>query len=531
MLLKTEPTTRVSKPTGQETGKPLAFSALTDVFSAIEATSKRLEILQILSQFYRKIIEESPQDLIKSVYLCINRIAPEYEGTELGVGESILIKAIGQSTGRELKKIKEELSELGDLGQVAVLSRKRQPTMFRSSALTVQDVFEQLHSLANMTGNKSQDRKMGIITRLLSACQGQDAKYLIRMLEGKLRIGLAEKSVITALGQAAVYEQALVQAGGSKAKLDVDSLSAVFERGVDEVRNVYSQLPSYDLIIPALLEVISNPDDTGGVANLSSRCKLTPGVPLKPMLAKPTKAIGEVLDKFENTKFTCEYKYDGERAQVHLLPDGSMRIFSRNSEDMSVKYPDMIPVIPKISKPEQHVQSFVLDCEAVAWKLPERGEDGQVVKEGHMLPFQELARRKRKDVKIEEIQVRVKLFAFDLLFLNGESLLDRELAQRRALLKENFHSVPNEFDFATAEDCYSTEEIQAFLDQSIQDGCEGLMVKTLSGAEAQYKPSQRSTNWLKLKKDYRTYSIFASFRSLSLAVSTCLPFSYSFFFF
>lgn len=482
--------------------KPLAFSALAETFAAIEATTKRLEILQILSQFYRKVIEESPEDLIKAVYLCINRIAPEYEGTELGVGESILIKAIGTSTGRELKKIKTELSQLGDLGSVAVLSRKRQPTMFRSSALTVRNVFSQLQDLAKMTGSKSQDRKMGIITRLLSACNGDEAKYLIRMLEGKLRIGLAEKSVITALGQAAVYEQALTEAGGDKSELDVDSLAPVFERGVEQVRDVYSQLPSYDLIIPALLAAIREPEASGGVENLSSVCKLTPGVPLKPMLAKPTKAIGEVLDKFENIEFTCEYKYDGERAQVHLLSDGSMRIFSRNSEDMSVKYPDMVPVIPKITVPEQNVTSFVLDCEAVAWNVPELDAEGKIVKEGHMLPFQELSRRKRKDVKLEDIKVRVKLFAFDLLYLNGEALLDRELAVRRALLRDNFRSVPNEFDFATAKDCYSTDEIQAFLDQSIHDSCEGLMVKTLKGSEAQYKPSQRSTNWLKLKKDY-----------------------------
>lgn len=149
------------------------------------------------------------------------------------------------------------------------------------------------------------------------------------------------------------------------------------------------------------------------------------GIPLKPMLAKPTKAISEVLDRFEGKKFTCEYKYDGERAQVHYY-DGKLSVFSRNSEDMSVKYPDLIEHMSKVSqripsynnqwaetlrqciKPE--TKSFVLDAEAVAWDSEEH----------KILPFQELSRRKRKDVKAEDIKVKVHIFAFDLLFLNGE---------------------------------------------------------------------------------------------------------------
>ena len=104
--------------------------------------------------------------------------------------------------------------------------------------------------------------------------------------------------------------------------------------------NSSSELPSYDMIIPAALE--------HGIMNLRENCKLRPGIPLKPMLAKPTKAITEVLDRFEGQTFTCEYKYDGERAQVHLLPDGSVAVFSRNSEDMSKKYPDLVEQLPHV---------------------------------------------------------------------------------------------------------------------------------------------------------------------------------------
>jgi len=157
---------------------------------------------------------------------------------------------------------------------------------------------------------------------------------------------------------------------------------------------------------------------------LNEHCKLTPGVPLKPMLAKPTKAIGEVLDRFEGKRFTCEYKYDGERAQVHRLQDGTVAVFSRNSEDMTKKYPELADRLPKVRAHSPKIEScsptfqcikegttsFVLDAEAVAIDKTT----------GKLQPFQELSRRKRKDVKVEDITVQVCLFAFDLLFLNGE---------------------------------------------------------------------------------------------------------------
>lgn len=147
---------------------------------------------------------------------------------------------------------------------------------------------------------------------------------------------------------------------------------------------------------------------------------------MKPMLAKPTKSITEVLDRFEGKNFTCEYKYDGERAQIHYVahdsPEqyhsnvphpgkgdkGLSAIFSRNSEDLSKKYPDILAKLDTWIKKE--TKSFVLDCETVAWDLVEK----------KVLPFQQLMTRKRKDVKVEDVKVKVCVFAFDMLFHNGE---------------------------------------------------------------------------------------------------------------
>jgi DNA ligase-1 len=257
-----------------------------------------------------------------------------------------------------------------------------------------------------------------------------------------------------------------------------------------------SNLPSYDVIIPAMLK--------HGIMKLADNCKLQPGVPLKPMLAKPTKSITEVLDRFENQTFTCEYKYDGERAQIHYVakdspvqyegaspaaktPGGGIAaIFSRNSEDLSKKYPDILQKLNTWVKSD--TKSFVLDCESVGWDMVEK----------KVLPFQTLMTRKKKDVKAEDIKIKVCVYAFDLLFLNGEAMVEKSLRERREKLHEAFTPVEGEFQFATSMNGQEIDEIQTFLDESVKASCEGLMVKMLDGTESGYEPSKRSRNWLKV---------------------------------
>jgi len=262
--------------------------------------------------------------------------------------------------------------------------------------------------------------------------------------------------------------------------------------------SMHSNLPSYDVIIPAMLE--------HGIENLQANCKLQPGIPLKPMLAKPTKAITEVLDRFENQTFTCEYKYDGERAQIHYVAKDSPQqykgaataatktatgglaaIFSRNSEDLSKKYPDILEKLNTWVKSD--TKSFVLDCESVGWDVVEK----------KVLPFQQLMTRKKKDVKVEDVKVKVCVFAFDLLFLNGEAVVEKSLRERRELLHSAFNPIEGEFQFATSMNGQEIDEIQLFLDDSVKASCEGLMVKMLDGAESGYEPSKRSRNWLKVR--------------------------------
>ncbi|KAI9754136.1 MAG: hypothetical protein M1815_005776 [Lichina confinis] len=511
---------------------PVPYAALCTTFSLIELTTKRLIILSLCAQFLRQVLRLTPEDLLPTVQLMVNKLAADYAGVELGIGESLIMKAIGEATGRRSAAIKSDHNEIGDLGLVAAKSRSNQPTMFKPKPLTVRGVHEGLLAVATVTGQGAQSRKVAGIKKLLSAADAQsagrdkgvdvnvdkggasEAKYLIRFLEGKLRLGLAEKTVLVALAQAMVAHE--VSATGKIPSTEqlakgeailktvyrylAPLLSSAAVRTSTLTGGCGSELPSYEVIIPASLK--------HGISNLRDHCKLHPGVPLKPMLAKPTKSITEVLNRFENKEFTCEYKYDGERAQIHFISSASAgdtdaklslsskgkgglsAIFSRNSEDLSKKYPDVLEKLEGWIKPG--TESFVLDCETVAWDVVEK----------KVLPFQQLMTRKRKDVKAEEVKVKVCIFAFDLLFLNGQPTVHKTLRERRQLMRDAFIEVEEEFAFAKYMNTSDLEEISALLDESVRASCEGLMVKMLDGEESGYEPSKRSRNWLKVKKDY-----------------------------
>ncbi|KAF3937851.1 hypothetical protein ABW19_dt0207591 [Dactylella cylindrospora] len=470
-------------------GAPVPYAALCKTFEIIDGTRKRLEITAQTSLFLQQVLRLSPNEFLTVVLLMLNRLAADYLGVELGIGESLIMKAISESTGRTMEKLKAAHSEIGDLGVLAYQSRNAQPTLFKPKPLTVDKIFQGLYKIATTKGDGAMTLKVGEIKKLLAACQGEEAKFLVRGLEGKLRLGLADKTILQSVSQAVITWEKEKQGKSPKAT-DLVAAEKI-------LKQVFSGLPSYEVIIPAMLE--------HGIMNLKEHCTMQPGIPLKPMLARPTKSITEVLDRFENKKFTCEFKYDGERAQIHFVSSkanekfaatekdpekGLAAIFSRNSEDLSTKYPDILAVLHQWV--DEGTTSFILDCETTA-------VDKDTMK---LLPFQTLMTRKRKDVAIEDVTVKVCVYAFDLLFLNGESLVHKSLAERRDAMRVAFKEVDGEFAFARYSNIDQVDEIQMFLEESVKSQCEGLMVKMLDGEESHYTPSNRSQNWLKIKKDY-----------------------------
>ncbi|CAK1590807.1 unnamed protein product [Parnassius mnemosyne] len=471
-------------------GQKVPYLALAKTLEIIEATSARLKMVEILSNYFRSVIALTPEDLLPSIYLCLNQLAPAYVGLELGIAETYLMKAVGQCTGRSVAQVRAAAQRCGELALAAQQARTTQRTMFAAPPLAVRAVHAALKEVAAMTGHASVNKKIGKIQSLYVACRHSESKFLIRSLEGKLRVGLAEQSLLQALALAVASTP---PAGPRAGCLDVakempaDEFKSLVEEHAALIKTTYCECPNYELLLPVLLQ--------HGVRALPQHCRLTPGIPLKPMLAHPTKGVHEIFTRFEGERFTCEWKYDGERAQIHVPGDqapsySDARIFSRNQENNTSKYPDVLSRLPALLK--DSVRNCVLDCESVAYDTVNK----------KILPFQILSTRKRKDADEAQIKVQVCVFVFDLLLLNGRALVREPLAERRKLLREHFNECPGEWQFAESRDCSTMEEVQQFLEESIKGSCEGLMVKMLHGDNSKYDIARRSHNWLKLKKDY-----------------------------
>ena len=504
-------------PESWKSSERIPYAVLCQKFSEIEAISSRLQIQEILTTLLRKVILKSPQDIYAILYLASNSVAPACQNVELGIGDSLLVKAIGEATGTNANMVREKYESIGDLGSVAQSFKSKQKTLGgfftvaattgpNKNSLTADQVLTVFREIAETKGNQSQKWKVDKIKRLLvRATEAAETKYIIRGLQGKLRIGLAQSTVLISLAHALALTEPSTRSdevlkrtkGGDdqdedeypeEAKQFVDHSQSVekrLEAAVAIIKKAYSEVPSFDALLDAALKV--------PLQELHKFCNLSPGIPVEPMLAKPTKSIQEVLKRLNGQRFTCEYKYDGERAQVHMLPDGTTKVFSRNLLDTSEKYPE-VPKFVKEACKEKNVTSFILDTEVVAYNN----------KTQQLVPFQILSTRKKTEESAESAKVQVIVEGFDLMYLNGKSLLRKTLAERRALLHEHFQAVPGKFQFATALDHVEngdTTVIEEFLDNAVKGQCEGLMVKTLD-ANAMYEPSRRSLNWLKLKKDY-----------------------------
>ncbi len=536
---------RAAEATGNDS-PAASYALLTRCFVLINATQSRIKIVDTLVNCLRVLIAADPASLLPAVWLATNAIAPPYEALELGIGGAVLGRALKQACGLDARSLKALFDRYGDPGDVAYEAKKRQAfTLRRPRPLSIQAVYAALVRIARSQGAGSIEAKQRIVDRLLQDARGgEESRYVVRTLCQHLRIGAVKTTMLIALSRAFLLSRprggggdgggerdgtnaAHPHSAAALSKLRKEELAEVWARGEEIVKACFARRPNYNDLVPALQAV-------GVCAELLARCGLALHVPLRPMLGSITRDLGEMLAKLQGRAFTCEYKYDGQRAQVHCDADGLVSIFSRHLEVMTDKYPDLVSLVPTIrgspasGSGEAPVSSFIMEGEVVA-------VDRET---GALRPFQTLANRARKDVALGSITVDVCLFAFDLMFLNGQPLLDRPLRERRELLRSLFVEIPRRFTWVRSMDATSedSDAISAFFKGATDAKCEGIMVKILDnlekpyvgGAEeegegderakhadkkggsgrrrkpllATYEPDKRLDSWLKVKKDY-----------------------------
>ena len=429
----------------------MEFSIIAKTLENMEGTTKRLE----LTDFLVGLFKETPQDLLpKIVYLIQSKIRPDFEGIELGMAEKLAIRSLSKSSGTPVKKIQEIYQNDGDLGHTAekILQLKKQTT-FVNEPITLERVYDTFFKIAKTEGKGSQDMKIKYISSLLNDAMPIDGKFILKILLGTLRLGVADNTIIDAL---------TIAFTGSKEK----------RHQVEDAYNVSSDLGK-------VAQVISE-EGINGV----EKFQISIFNPVRPMLADRVKSESEALEKM-GEKFAAEYKLDGERVQVHLK-NKQVILFSRRLENITKFYPDIVENISKSLK----TREAILEAEAVA------------VNEntGEFLPFQELMHRRRKyNLERAVSEIPITLNFFDVLYFDGKNCLGLSYEERR----KNLEEIVIEDKFAKLVPMVTVttdDQIEDFLENSINSGCEGLMLKSLEG---QYRAGMRGSNWLKLKREYR----------------------------
>ena len=427
----------------------MQFAKVVEVYERIEATTKRLEMTDLLVG----LIRETPkEDLDKVVYLTQGRIHPGYTGIELGLAEKMVIRVLGHATGLEDARVERMWKEKGDLGLVAeetIAARRQKP--LESTPLTIAKVYANLEAIARESGEGSQDRKIRLLSDLLGNAAPKEAKYIVRMVIGKMRLGVADMTIIDAL--ASTFAK----------KADRDR--------VERAYNVSSDLGEVAHVISAK-----------GLDGLAS-VHLKLFRPIRAMLAERLETLQEIFERLG--RCALEYKYDGLRVQAHVSPK-KIELFSRHLENITGQFPEIVDGLKTAMKD----RDAIIEGEAVPVD-PNTGE---------FLPFQEVSRRRGRKTDVERMakEFPVTLFAFDCLLKDDEDLTPRTYEERRKALQDVLR--PNDaIRLATFRITDDVKKAETFFDEALQGGCEGLMAKAL---DSTYAAGARGYQWIKFKKEY-----------------------------
>src|SRR3989442_3047427 len=427
----------------------MQFARVGDAYEKIEATTKRLEMTELLVGLLR---ETPKEDLDRVVYLTQGRIRPDYEGVELGLAEKMVMRVLAHATGLDDDRIARSWKEKGDLGLVAeqaIVARRQKP--LESTALTTAKVDEHLDAIAREAGEGSQDRKIRLLSDLLGNATPREAKYIVRMVIGQMRLGVADMTI-------------------------VDALAATFATKADRARVERAYNVSSDLGEVARMLASKGLDGLDEIHLKLFR-------PIRAMLAERLETLEEIFKRMG--KAALEYKYDGLRVQAHVSPN-RIELFSRHLEKITGQFPEIVAGL----------RSAIQDGEAIV--------EGEAVpvdpNTGEFLPFQEVSRRRGRKTEGDRMakEFPVTLFTFDCLLKGDEDFTPRTYEERRKALE----SIVRSNDGVRFSSMRITDDVnkpEAFFEEALQAGCEGLMAKALTST---YDAGARGFQWIKFKKEY-----------------------------
>jgi DNA ligase-1 len=428
---------------------------MVETYAKIEATTKRLEITRLLVE----LMDATPPSIIdKVVYLTQGRLYPDFLGIELGVAEKLLFRALARVTGQAESKVTALYKELGDLGTVAeqFLKDKTQVSL-QKEPLTVEEIYNVFDSIAREAGQGSIDSKLKHLTALLGSASPTEAKYITRMALGRLRLGVADMTILDAL--------AISLGGGKESRPTLE--------------RAYNRLSDLGYVARTLA--------AGGMKAIES-LKVTVGRPIRPMLAERLSEPKDILAKM-NGQCAAEYKYDGMRIQAHVSPNGTT-LFSRRLENITDQFPD----VQQLLRENIEGTASIVEGEAVPIDSTT----------GELLPFQLISQRRGRKYELAKTieEIPVAFFPFDILYADTIDYTDRPYRERRERLRKLVHK-SERLDLSRQKICYDPVQLDEFMQEAVADGCEGLMIKSI-GPDSTYKAGARGWTWIKYKREYKS---------------------------
>ena len=422
----------------------VTFQSLSNLLEQIEMTKKRLEIIDQTANYLRTL---SAEEIGPAVNMMVGRAFPKYSQKNLDVSWVTLTHILNSICAFNWAAFRQAIAKTGDVGSAtkSVLeqcSAKKQ-TQLAQTSLTIAEVRRSFEAIAQVQGAGSRTKKERLITALLSQATPVEAKYIVKIFTREMRTGLHE----------GLMEQAIAE--------------------------------TFDLPLQRVQHVAMVLGDIGDVAQ-TLKTKGTKGInavgfqvfrPVQLMLAQTAQSVQEALAQHGGAS-GFEYKYDGARVQIHKK-DGEVCIFSRRLTDVTESLPEVVEAV----KQNISVQSTIMEGEVVSLDIA-----------GYPIAFQHLMRRFKRTRDIVDIMKKIPLtlYLFDILYLNGESLLSKTYVKRRQILSQNAGNIALSQQLITDD----PKNAQAFLQEALAAGHEGLMAKKL---ESPYAPGRRGKRWLKIK--------------------------------